>query len=72
MLTEAEDNPLKGLQRLVGGRWYYQGPDDAPLAYHAYQSKLNDKVIVSESYAVGEDEETLGHWHSLTHGSRCI
>ncbi len=65
-MTEAKDNPLKGLHRLVGGRWYYQGPDDAPLAYHAFRSKLNDKLIVAESYTVGEDEKTLvseGIWY---------
>ena len=58
-MTEAKDNPLNGLQRLVGGRWYYNAPEDAPLSYHSYESKMGGKFIVSKSYAVGDEGETL-------------
>lgn len=58
-MTKSEENPLSGLMRLVGGRWTFNGPEDAPLTYHRYQTKLDGKVIISESFAAAGNKETL-------------
>ena len=58
-MTETSENPLNGLERLVGGRWYYNAPEDAPQSYHIYEIKMDDKFIVAESWAVGDEGDSL-------------